>query len=443
MKIAIFGTGYVGLVTGVCLAELGHNVYCVDIDRTKIDLLNQNISPIHEDGISELLIKNNKAKKLIFTTNHKEAIKKTKVIFIAVGTPEDKDGNVNLSFVYKVAKTIGLNINGYKVIVNKSTVPIGSANKVSKIIKNEISKRQLELNFDVVSNPEFLKEGKAIYDFMNPDRIIIGSSSSKAIKIMTDLYEPLTDHTEKRMLIMDAKSSEMTKYAANSMLATKISFINEIATICEKVGADINNVRLGIGADERIGYKFIYPGVGYGGSCFPKDVKALEKISKNHNYDAILLKAVQKINFQQRDFFCNRVIDRIKKINNKIVSVWGLSFKPGTDDIREAPSIYIIKKLIRKKIHINAHDPIAIDSFSSILTSNEQKYVHFFEDPYDALQNSSLLIILTEWNEYKQLNFKKIHENMIHKIIFDGRNIYNSDLLKNKDIEYNQIGVKD
>jgi len=439
MNIAIFGTGYVGLVTGVCLAELGHNVICVDIDKDKIRLLNNSISPIHEQGLDELLNNNIKTNKIVFTTDDKFAIKKSKVIFIAVGTPEDINGNPNMKYVNKVAKTIGSEINQYKVVVNKSTVPIGTGEKVSRLIKNQIKKRKLELNFDVVSNPEFLKEGKAVHDFMNPDRIVIGSSSSRAIKIMKGIYEPLTLNNEKRMIIMDLKSSEMTKYAANSMLATKISFINEMSIICERVGADINSVRLGIGSDDRIGYKFIYPGVGYGGSCFPKDVKALEKIASKYNYSPKLIKAVQHVNIEQKKNFLNRILKIVKK--GQIVTIWGLSFKPGTDDTREAPSIFIVKELLKKGIKIQVHDPIAINNFKKSILGIRPYNIKFYEKPYNALNDSSALVLLTEWNEYKHLNYKSCSKKMRRKIIFDGRNIYNSTTLLNKGFKYFQIGV--
>ena len=350
-----------------------------------------------------------------------------------------KYNNPNMKFVNKVSNTIGKEINKYKVVVNKSTVPIGTGDKVESKIKSQVNKRKLKINFDVVSNPEFLKEGKAVYDFMNPDRIIIGSSSSKAIKIMKSIYEPLALNNEKRMIVMDRKSSEMTKYAANAMLATKISFINEMSMICERVGANINSVRLGIGSDDRIGYKFIYPGVGYGGSCFPKDVKALEKIASKFNYSTKLIRAVQDINVEQKKNFLSRIIKVVKK--GQIVTIWGLSFKPGTDDVREAPSIFIIKELLKKGIKIQAHDPIAISNFKESIADIKSNNIKFYENSYSALDNSSALVILTEWDEYKHFNYKVCSKKMKNKIVFDGRNIYNSLTLKNKGFRYFQIGV--
>tara|TARA_Y100001970_G_scaffold288453_1_gene415778 strand:- start:114 stop:1439 length:1326 start_codon:yes stop_codon:yes gene_type:complete len=441
MKIAIFGTGYVGLVSGVCLAEIGHEVVCVDIDKSKIEKLRNGIPTIHENGLNKLLSKNIKSESISFTDDASFSVKKSKVIFVAVGTPENKDGTANMAFVENVSKTIGKNINGYKVIINKSTMPVGSAKNVNKIIKKEIKKRQMELDFDVVSNPEFLKEGKAIDDFMYPDRIVIGASSSRAKKIMRDLYKPLISNDTSKLIIMSNKSAEMTKYAANAMLATKISFINEMSRICENVGANINDVRLGIGTDERIGFKFIHPGVGYGGSCFPKDVKALAKIAENNNYKSLLIDAVDKINKNQKINFLNRILKKTDKVKSKIVTIWGLAFKPDTDDVREAPSIYIIKGLIKRGVLVQCHDPIAIPNFKKELSKKELKSVIFYDKPYKALDNSSMLILLTEWNEYKQLKLKLMSDIMKNKIVFDGRNIYDRIRLERRDFEYYEVGV--
>ena len=441
MKIAIFGTGYVGLVSGVCLSEIGHEVICVDVDKNKIEKLKNGIPTIHENGLNKLLSKNIKSESISFTDDASFAVKKSKVIFIAVGTPENKDGTANMVFVNKVSETIGKNINGYKVIINKSTMPVGSAKQVDKVISNQIDKRQMELDFDVVSNPEFLKEGKAIDDFMYPDRIVIGTSSSKARKIMRDLYKPLISNDTSKLITMSNESAEMTKYAANAMLATKISFINEMSRICENVGANINDVRLGIGTDERIGFKFIYPGVGYGGSCFPKDVKALAKIAQNNNYNSLLIDAVDKINKNQKINFLNRILVKADKVKSKIVTVWGLAFKPDTDDVREAPSIYIVKGLIKKGIKVQCHDPIASSNFQNELSKKELEFITFYDKPYQALDDSSMLVLLTEWNEYKQLKLKLMSTKMKHKIVFDGRNIYDRVRLEKQKFEYYEVGV--
>ena len=438
MKISIFGTGYVGLVSGICLAEIGHDVICVDIDLNIIKLLKNGKSPIYEDGLEKLLQENIEKKKIKFTDNAIKSIQDTDIILIAVGTPEGKNGRANLNYVFNVAELIGKNINDYKVIVNKSTVPIGTGDEVEKIILKNMMQKQTHYEFDVVSNPEFLKEGKAVNDFMNPDRVVIGTKSEKAISIMKEVYKPLIN-SQNKFLVMDRKSSEMTKYASNSMLATKISFINEISMICEKVGANINDVKVGIGSDTRIGNQFINPGIGYGGSCFPKDIKALEKISLDYNLTPSLIQAVQRVNIEQKNNFLKRVIGQVDK--SKIISILGLSFKPDTDDVREAPSFYITNELLDLGYNIKVHDPVAIKNFQSGLDNKNINNISYFDDKYDAVSEADALLILTEWSEYKQINLNRLSKSMSQKLIFDGRNIFDKKKLENLGFTYFQVGV--
>ncbi|CAL2105867.1 UDP-glucose 6-dehydrogenase [Tenacibaculum sp. 190524A02b] len=437
MNIAVVGTGYVGLVSGTCFAAMGNDVICVDIDQKKINQLNNGEVPIYEPGLKELIQRNN-SKTLFFTTDLKKAIQKSEIIFIAVGTPMLEDGNADMSSVYEVAKIIGETIEDYKVIVSKSTVPVGTTFRIQEIIQGQINKRKEEVRFDVASNPEFLKEGAAINDFMKPDRVVIGAEKESVFKVMKNLYNPFF-RTHDRFITMDIHSAEMTKYAANAMLATKISFINEIANICEKVGADANKVRIGIGSDKRIGYDFIYPGIGYGGTCFPKDIAALIQLGKENGYVPKLIEAVDEVNKNQKELFFNKIVSRFgEDLSGLTFAVWGLSFKPETDDMREASSIYIIKELIKREAKVRVYDPKAM---------NEAKKKYFQEldvfygkNKYEVVRNSEALLLLTEWKEFRSPDFNKLGELMNNTIIFDGRNQYKDFDLQNKKFEYYQIG---
>ncbi len=431
MKISVIGTGYVGLVAGTCFAESGNDVICVDIDDQKIKLLKRGKTPIYEPGLEELLKKNINEKRLKFSTDLELAVKKTDIIFLALPTPQSEDGSADLKHVLGVAKQIGKYMNGYKVIINKSTVPVGTAFKVRDIIKKET-----KYEFDVVSNPEFLKEGAAINDFFKPDRVVIGTSSEKAAKIMEDVYAPFV-RTGKPILFMDELSSELTKYAANSLLATKVTFMNEIANLCEMVGADVNNVRKGVGSDERIGQQFLFPGVGYGGSCFPKDIAALVKTSDDYGYNFRILKSVEDVNRDQKKVIVKKLLKHFdNKIKGKVIAVWGLSFKPNTDDMREAPSITIINELVKHGVKVQAHDPVAIDEAKKKI-GNKIKY---FKNNYDALKGAEALVIVTEWNEFRRPDFNKMKKLMKGKAIFDGRNIYNPEIMKQTGFTYYGIG---
>ncbi|MGQ9846525.1 MAG: UDP-glucose dehydrogenase family protein [Bacteroidales bacterium] len=438
MKISMIGTGYVGLVSGTCFAETGINVTCVDIDENKIQKLNQGIIPIYEPGLEPLVIKNKNKGLLSFTTSIAESIKDAEVAFIAVGTPPDEDGSADLQYVLAVASEIGKHLDHYMVIVNKSTVPVGTAKKVKQVIQNELNRRNINIAFDVVSNPEFLKEGNAIEDFLRPDRIVIGVESEEAKKVMQKLYKPfiLNNHP---IIFMDVTSAELTKYAANAMLATRISFMNEIATICELVGADVNMVRKGIGSDPRIGNKFLYAGVGYGGSCFPKDVKALIKTSKEFGYDFQILKSVEKVNEQQKVSLVKKVLKHFNhNIQGKKFAIWGLSFKPNTDDMREAPSLAIIKELKANGANVIAYDPVAMNECKRILGNS----IEYAENPYDALKNTNGLLLVTEWNEFRIPNLDKMKQLMKDHVIFDGRNIYEPSEIKEAGFEYYSLGRK-
>ncbi|MBI1804485.1 MAG: UDP-glucose/GDP-mannose dehydrogenase family protein [Ignavibacteriae bacterium] len=431
MRISVIGTGYVGLVVGTCFAETGNDVICVDIDEKKIRMLQKGKSPSYEPGLEELLKKNIREKRLRFATDIKHAIDKSEVIFLALPTPANEDGSADLRHVLEVADMIGRFLNGYKVIVNKSTVPVGTADKVRAVIA-----KKAKHEFDVISNPEFLKEGAAVNDFLKPDRIVIGSRSAKAIATMQDLYAPFI-RTGNPVIIMDERSSELTKYAANTFLATKISFINEIANLCERVGADVDMVRKGIGTDPRIGLQFLFAGTGYGGSCFPKDVSALAKTSGEHNYDFKILNAVQWVNNNQRKLFADKIVSHFKgRLKGKTIAVWGLSFKPNTDDMREAPSISIITELLRQKAKIQAHDPVAIDEAKKCFTTS----IKYFQKNYDALKGADALAVMTEWNEFRRPDFEKMKSLMRGHVIFDGRNIYDPKALKEKGFIYYGIG---
>jgi UDPglucose 6-dehydrogenase len=439
MNITVIGSGYVGLVSGTCFAEVGNRVNCVDIDPIKIKKLNQGVIPIFEAGLELMVVKNLKNKNLFFTTELEKALKNSDIAFIAVGTPMGDDGSADLQYVLAVAKSIGKVMQKRLIIVDKSTVPIGTADKVKAVIQNELDARSSDLQFDVVSNPEFLKEGAAIVDFMKPDRVVIGSDSKYAIKKMKELYSPFFKSRD-RFITMDIRSAEMTKYASNAMLATKISFMNEIANICEKVGADANQVRLGIGADQRIGYSFIYPGVGYGGSCFPKDVKALTKIAKKNGYNAQLIKSVEEVNDAQKLVIAQKIVTRFgEDLTGLTFGIWGLSFKPGTDDMREAPSIYVIKELVRRGAKIKVYDPKAVLEAKEFYLK-EVRNINYKTSKYEVLIGSDALVLLTEWKEFSSPDFKKIKEQLKSPVIFDGRNQYIAYNLEKKGFEYFRIG---
>lgn len=441
MNLAVIGSGYVGLVSGTCFAEMGNKVTCVDVNQDKIEQLKNGIIPIYEPGLSPMVLKNIKNKNLQFSTSLKESIQNTSVIFIAVGTPMGDDGSADLQHVISVAKEIGKHMTNEVVIVDKSTVPVGTADKVRETIQSELDKRDSSIEFHVVSNPEFLKEGDAINDFMKPDRVVVGAFSEFAFNKMRQLYHPFTMSYD-RIIEMDVRSAEMTKYAANAMLATKISFMNEIANICEKVGADVNHVRTGIGSDKRIGYSFIYPGVGYGGSCFPKDVKALKKIAEKHDYDATLITAVENVNDRQKVVISNKVVKRFgEDLSGKIFGIWGLAFKPGTDDMREAPAIYVIKELVKRGANVVAYDPKAMKESQHFYLKGE-KNIRYVDSKYNVLDNANALILLTEWKEFRSPDFEEIKSQLITPIIFDGRNQYGVFNLNDKGFEYYQIGKK-
>ena len=432
-NIAVIGTGYVGLVVGTCLADMGNIVVCVDKDENKLEQLRKGIIPIYEPGLEELVLSNISEKRLTFTNYIEKAIKDSTICFIAVGTPQDENGHADLTGVYKVGEAIGKSLNGYKVIVDKSTVPVGTAEKLTEIIKKYTNQP-----FDIVSNPEFLKQGNAVDDFLYPDRIIIGSNSEKATKIMKDIYAPFL-RTSNRILIMDVKSAEMTKYTANAFLATKISFMNEIANLCEKVGADVDMVRIGISSDERIGNKFLFPGLGFGGSCFPKDVSALIKTGEENNYKMSIIEAVLDTNKKQRELFIDKIIRRFdNNFNNKTFGVWGLAFKPKTNDMREAPAITIINELLKRGAKIKAYDPKAMDSAKSIFADK----IIYSSNAYEAIENADAILLLTEWNEFRIPDFEKIKKLIKTPLIIDGRNQFNKKDLQDKGFEYICIGKK-
>jgi UDPglucose 6-dehydrogenase len=442
MKIVVVGSGYVGLVTGACFAENGNNVTCVDIDENKINMLKNGQSPIYEPGLDEIITRNTEEGRLFFTTSLADAIQDAEVVFIAVGTPPGEDGSADLQYVLGVAKDIGLHMNNYCVVVDKSTVPVGTADKVKEAIQRELDLRQSNIEFDVVSNPEFLKEGSAIDDFMKPDRVVVGVDNEHAKQIMHNLYLPFMRHHEK-VIVMGIRDAEMTKYAANSLLATKISFMNEIANLCDQLGVDIENVRKGIGSDSRIGYSFIYPGCGYGGSCFPKDVQALIRTANENDYDAFVLKAVEERNKLQK----LRLIDKIKKkfgddLSGLKFGIWGLSFKPGTDDMREAPSKVILHELIAAGAKVVAYDPVASKVAKQELPQDwfEHGHLKLVEQQYDVLPEANALILVTEWKPFRNPNLGKMKSLMKNPIIFDGRNQYEPGQLRKSGFEYFTIG---
>ena len=436
MKISIVGTGYVGLVSGTCFAETGLKVTCVDIDKAKIDKLNEGIIPIYEPGLKEMLDRNVKKDRLDFTTSLKDSLTDAESVFIAVGTPPDEDGSADLQYVLGVAREVGQHMTDYLVIVTKSTVPIGTAKKVKAAVQEELDKRGVKIPFDVASNPEFLKEGDAISDFLKPDRIVVGTESERAEKLMRKLYRPFLMNNHP-IIFMDIPSAELTKYAANSMLATKISFINDIANLCEIVGADVNNVRRGIGSDSRIGKQFIYPGAGYGGSCFPKDVKALIKTADENDYSLRILKAVEEVNELQKSVVYNKIYEHFNgDLKGKTFAMWGLSFKPLTDDMREAPSLVIVNKLLAQGAIVKAYDPAA-------MAETKRKVgdiIEYGKDKNEVLIDADALIVITEWNEFRMPNFKVASRLMKNKVIFDGRNIYDSNEMKENGFTYYSIG---
>ena len=433
MKICVIGTGYVGLVAGTCLAEMGNDVICVDKDIDKLEKLEHGIVPIYEPGLEELIKVNVSEGRLSFTDDLKSAVQKSLVCFIAVGTPQGEDGSADLQYVYNVAESIGKSLNGYKVIVDKSTVPVGTAEKVTEIIKAQTNEE-----FDVVSNPEFLKQGAAVDDFLKPDRVVIGSNSQRATEIMQELYSPFL-RTGNPVIIMDVKSAEMTKYAANSFLAVKISYANEIANICEKVGADAEMVRIGMCSDKRIGTQFLFPGLGYGGSCFPKDVKALLKTAKDYGCDYQLLESADNVNKVQRQIFIDKILKRFgENLTGMTFAVWGLAFKPKTNDMREAPAITIINALLARGAKVQAYDPKAFDSAKLIFGDK----ITYAKSAYDALNNADCMLLLTEWNEFRRPDFDKIKDLLKNPVIFDGRNQYNAKRLTERGIEYHSVGKK-
>jgi len=437
MKIVVVGTGYVGLVTGACLAEVGTEVICVDVNEEKIRALQSGILPIYEPGLDEIVERNFKKGRLSFRTSLEESILGAEVVFIAVGTPSGEDGSADLQYVLNVASDIGRYMNGYLIIVTKSTVPVGTASKVRKTIRDALKERKANIDFDVASNPEFLKEGAAVDDFLKPDRIVIGAESEKAKKLLRQLYDPfvLNGHP---ILFMSIPSAEMTKYAANAMLATKISFMNDIANLCELVGANVNEVRNGIGSDPRIGNRFIYPGVGYGGSCFPKDVKALIRTGEDYKYELRMLKAVDAINNDQKKILFHKIRKHFNgDLKNKVFCIWGLSFKPNTDDMREAPSIVLVNALHEAGARLQAYDPVAIKEAQQILNGK----VELKEDATAAAANSDAIILVTEWPEFRLPNWEVICKNMTDPVIFDGRNIYHKEDMEKRGFTYYGIGV--
>lgn len=437
MNIAIVGTGYVGLVSGACFAETGATVTCVDVDENKIEALKKGIIPIYEPGLDELVVKNVRAGRLKFSTCLPDIINEQEIVFTAVGTPPDEDGSADLKYVLQVAKTIGENLNRYLVVVTKSTVPVGTSRKVYTAIKKELDKRGVDVQFDVASNPEFLKEGNAIKDFMSPDRVVIGVESERAKKILTKLYKPFLINNF-RVIFMDIPSAEMTKYAANSMLATRISFMNDIANLCELVGADVNKVRAGIGSDTRIGRKFLYAGCGYGGSCFPKDVKALIKTADDNGYSLEVLKAVERVNERQKGV----MFEKLKRSFNgeslagKKIALWGLAFKPETDDMRESTALVVIKKLLDEGCIVTAYDPEAMKECKRIIGDS----IIYCNDMYEAVNGADALLLLTEWKEFRLPDWEAIGRSMNRKLVLDGRNIYDKEDLNEHGFEYHSIG---
>lgn len=441
MKISVFGAGYVGLVAAACFAESGNTVITVDVDEKKIEGLKNGIIPIYEPGLKELVLRNHAEGRLSFTTDVTLAVEQSLIQFIAVGTPPGEDGSADLQYVLAVGRTIGQQMNGFKIIVDKSTVPVGTADKVRAAVQEELDKRGSHLEFDVVSNPEFLKEGAAIDDFMKPDRVVIGTDNVRTAEIMKELYDPFM-RKQSRMIVMDIRSAEMTKYAANAMLATRISFMNQIANLCERMGADVAAVREGIGSDSRIGYDFLFPGPGYGGSCFPKDVKALIRTAEESNYDFLLLKAVEEVNERQKEVLAEKLIralgsaDEEKPLTGRTIACWGLSFKPRTDDMREAPSITIIERLLTAGATVRAHDPEALHEARKIFGDR----IHYSSNQYEILENADALTVITDWHEYRNPDFERIKAGLKQPLIIDGRNLYKPHRMNEAGIRYIPLG---
>lgn len=437
MKIAIVGTGYVGLVTGTCFSEMGTDVYCIDVDKEKIENLKKGIIPIYEPGLEDMVVRNYEAGRLQFSTNLKEVLNDMDVVFSAVGTPPDEDGSADLKYVLEVARTIGQNLTKYILVVTKSTVPVGTAQLVKNAIREELNKRGLsDLEFDVASNPEFLKEGAALDDFMHPDRVVVGVDSDRAKELMDRLYKPFTLNNY-RMIYTDIPSAEMIKYAANAMLATRISFMNDIANLCEIVGADVNKVRAGIGSDARIGSKFLYPGCGYGGSCFPKDVKALINTAKKHGYEMKVLKAVEEVNDKQKHILFDKLMKYFAgNLKGKKIALWGLAFKPKTDDMREAPSLVLIENLLEQGALVRAYDPIAMEEAERRLGDS----ITYSKDIYDSVLDADAIVLVTEWNEFRLPSWSVIKKVVKNPVVFDGRNVYNKEDLINAGFQYYCIG---
>ena len=436
MKIAIVGTGYVGLVSGTCFAEIGVNVTCVDTNKEKIESLQKGNIPIYENGLEEMVLRNMKAKRLKFTTSLESCLDEVEVIFSAVGTPPDEDGSADLKYVLEVARTIGRNMKQYKLVVTKSTVPVGTASKVRAVIQEELDKRGVKVDFDVASNPEFLKEGNAISDFMSPDRVVVGVESARAEKLMSKLYKPFLLNNF-RVIFMDIPSAEMTKYAANSMLATRISFMNDIANLCEIVGADVNMVRSGIGSDTRIGRKFLYPGIGYGGSCFPKDVKALIKTAEQNGYTMRVLTAVEEVNENQKSVLFEKLVKQFNgDLQGKTVALWGLAFKPETDDMREAPALVLIDRLLKAGCKVRAYDPAATQECKRRIGDT----IYYACDMYDAVLDADVLMLVTEWKEFRLPSWAVIKKTMSQQIVLDGRNIYDKKEMEELGFIYHCIG---
>ena len=445
MNVAVVGTGYVGLVSGACFADTGANVTCIDVDAKKIERLMNGEIPIYEPGLDQLVMKNVKAGRLKFTTSLADVINDQEIVFSAVGTPPDEDGSADLKYVLQVAKTVGETINKYVVVVTKSTVPVGTAKKVRQAIQDELDKRGVNIPFDVASNPEFLKEGNAIKDFMSPDRVVVGVESERAKKLLTRLYKPFLINNF-RVIFMDIPSAEMTKYAANSMLATRISFMNDIANLCELVGADVNMVRQGIGSDTRIGRKFLYAGCGYGGSCFPKDVKALIKTADKQGYSMEVLKAVENVNEKQKSILMRKLQNAYsgESLRGKTIAIWGLSFKPETDDMRESTALVMIDLLLKAGCKLRVYDPVAMDEcrrrMALAYSEDEREAIYYSNDKYDAVLNADALLLLTEWKEFRLPSWEVIAKAMNRPLVIDGRNIFDAEELEEIGFEYHCIG---
>lgn len=436
MKIAIVGTGYVGLVTGTCFAEMGTEVFCVDVNTEKIENLKKGIIPIYEPGLEDMVHRNQQAGRLHFTTDLTECLDEVEVLFSAVGTPPDEDGSADLKYVLEVARTVGRNMKKHILVVTKSTVPVGTAKKVRRAIQEELDKRGVEIEFDVASNPEFLKEGAAISDFMSPDRVVVGVESERAEELMTRLYRPFLLNNF-RVIFMDVPSAEMTKYAANAMLATRISFMNDIANLCEIIGADVNMVRKGIGSDNRIGNRFLYAGIGYGGSCFPKDVKALINTAKQNNYPMRILQAVEEVNDEQKSLLFHKLDKHFNgDLKGKRIAIWGLAFKPETDDMREAPSLVLIEKLLAAGCEVYAYDPVAVEESKRRIGD----VIHYAKDIYDAVVDADALMLVTEWKEFRMPSWSAIKKLMATPLVLDGRNIYDIKEMEENGFVYHCIG---